>query len=327
MTSGVWPTGSWRRKTRRLDAVTAFARVVTAQVPAKVNLSLAVGPLRPDGFHDLATVYQAVSVFDEVEVRRRSAGSGLSLSVEGDDEQSVPIDESNLAWQAAVMVAQEADTEPDVHIHIRKAIPVAGGMAGGSADAAGALVACDVLWRANLHRERLTELAGALGSDVAFALHGGTAVGTGRGEVVTPAMARGEYVWVFAVAEKGLSTPRVYQECDRLRTGRPVAAPQVPEALMEGLLAGDAVAVGAALCNDLQPAAVSLRPELDIVMEVGRDGAALGTVLSGSGPTVAFLVADDDAALDLAVSLSASGFCRGVLRAKGPAPGARVREH
>jgi 4-diphosphocytidyl-2-C-methyl-D-erythritol kinase len=139
-------------------------------------------------------------------------------------------------------------------------------------------------------------------------------------------MARGEYVWVFAVADRGLSTPRVYAECDRLRAGRRVPAPRVPDALMEALLAGDAPGVGASLTNDLQPAAVSLRPELDIVMDVGRDGAALGTVLSGSGPTVAFLVADDEAALDLAVSLSASGFCRGVVRASGPAPGARVRE-
>ena len=304
----------------------AFSRTATVVVPAKVNLALVVGPLREDGYHEVATVFQAVDIHDEVEVRRRSAGSGVSIAVHGVQADEVPVDQTNLAWQAAELVAAEADIDPDVGITITKRIPVAGGMAGGSADAAATLLACDQLWRVGLSRERLEELAAQLGSDVAFALVGGTAIGTGRGEQVTSAMSRGIYHWVFALAERGLSTPHVYAECDRLRMGRTVPAPQVPAELMEALLAGSPEKVGAALTNDLQSAAISLRPELDMLLEVGRDSGALGAMVSGSGPTVAFLVADEEAALDLAVSLSASGLCRDVVRAQGPVPGVRAKD-
>lgn len=304
----------------------AFSRTATVVVPAKINLALVVGPLRDDGFHEVATVFQAVDIYDEVEVRRRSAGSGVSIAVSGTQSDEVPLDESNLAWQAAELVAAEADVDPDVGITITKRIPVAGGMAGGSADAAATLLACDQLWRVGLSRERLEELAAELGSDVAFALVGGTAIGTGRGEQVTSAMSRGIYHWVFALAERGLSTPRVYAECDRLRAGSTVSAPRVPADLMEALLAGSPEKVGTALTNDLQSAAISLRPELDMLLEVGRDSGALGAMVSGSGPTVAFLVSGEEAALDLAVSLSASGLCRDVVRAEGPVPGARAKD-
>lgn len=304
----------------------AFAKSVTTIVPAKINLALSVGPVRLDGFHELATVYQAVGLYDEVQVTRRAAGSGIRLTVAGHDAEKVPADSTNLAWRAVELVAAEIDVDADIHIHLDKKIPVAGGMAGGSADAAGALLACDILWRANLHRDRLNELAADVGSDVPFLLHGGTAVGTGRGERITSAMARGNYHWVFALSDRGLSTPRVYAECDRLRTGADVHEPRVPEGLMEALLVGDPQRVGGELANDLQPAAISIRPELDLVLEIGRDAGALGAVVSGSGPTCAFLVADDEAALDLAVSLSASGLCSGVVRAESPVAGARLKE-
>jgi len=306
--------------------VSAFAREVTVVVPAKVNLALGIGQLRPDGYHDAVTIFQAVSLFDEVQVRRRSAGSGIRLSVAGRDSEHVPLDETNLAWQAAQLMAEEVDVEPDVDIHIEKNIPVAGGMAGGSADAAATLMACDVLWRAGLTKERLEHLAARLGSDVPFALMGGCAVGTGRGENVTSAMTRGSYHWVFALSERGLSTARVYGEFDRLQAGRDIPAPVVAADVMEALLAGDAERLGQALVNDLQPAAVAMRPELDMLLEVGRDAGALGGIVSGSGPTVAFLVADDEAALDLAVSLAASGLCSDVVRAVGPVNGARLKD-
>ena len=161
--------------------MSAFARSVTAVVPAKINLALVVGPVRADGFHELATVYQAVGIYDEVQASRRSAGSGISITIEGHQVDAVPLDAKNLAWRAAELVAAEADVDADVHLHLVKRIPVAGGMAGGSADAAGALLACDVLWRASLHRERMLELAAELGSDVPFLIHGGIALGTGRG--------------------------------------------------------------------------------------------------------------------------------------------------
>ena len=296
-------------------------------VAAKINLALVVGGLRKDGFHEVATVFQSVGIFDEVEVRRRPAGDGIRLTVSGSDVDEVPLDESNLAWRAAEAVAAEGEVDADVHIHITKAIPVAGGMAGGSADAAGALLACDVLWRTSLARERLEVLAAQLGSDVVFSLQGGTAVGTGRGELVTPAMTRGSYNWVFALAQEGLSTPAVYREFDRLKSGVVIPEPSIPAPLMEALLAGDAERVGAELRNDLQPAAIALRPELDLLLEVGRDYGALGAMVSGSGPTCAFLVRDEEQALDLAVSLSASGMCRDVVRAAGPSHGVRIKEN
>jgi 4-diphosphocytidyl-2-C-methyl-D-erythritol kinase len=209
-------------------------------------------------------------------------------------------------------------------LHIRKGIPVAGGLAGGSADAAGALIACDALWGTGLGRSELLSLAAHLGSDVPFAVMGGTALGVGRGEHLTPALARGRFEWVFAVAEGGLSTPLVYSECDRLRDGRVLPEPRVSDAMMSALRSGDAVALGQAMLNDLQPAACSLRPQLLLTMEVGDDAEALGSLVSGSGPTVAFLARDAEHALDIAVSLSASGTCKTVKRAHGAVAGARV---
>lgn len=297
---------------------------VTVRVPAKVNLQLAVGPRRVDGFHDLVTVFHAVSLVDEVTITPDRDGAGISLSIEGEGESTLPRDASNLAWRAVALAAERIGVDPDVKIHLRKGIPVAGGMAGGSADAAGALVACDALWHGGLGRSDLEVLAAELGSDVAFPLVGGTAIGTGRGERITPALARGEFHWVFALAETGLPTASVYAECDRLRAGREVEEPKLSDALMQALRAGDADALGRSLSNDLQAAAVSLRPALDLVLEVGSEYGALGGVVSGSGPTCAFVVRDDEHALDLAVALSASGVCRTVKRAVGPVPGARV---
>ena len=300
------------------------ATPVTVRVPAKINLQLSVGPRREDGYHGLVSVFHAVSLYDEVVATPRPVGSGISLRVEGEGAEFVPLDHRNLAWAAAESVAATAAVEPDVELLLRKGIPIAGGMAGGSADAAAALVACDALWRAGLDRSALGVLAASLGSDVPFALHGGTAVGTGRGEQLTSALARGSFHWVLAFADSGLSTPRVYAECDRLRDGVPVLEPRVSETLMAALRAGDAVALGRALDNDLQRAALSLRPALNQVLEVGRDSRALGAVVSGSGPTCAFLVRDEEAALDVAVALTASGVCRKIARATGPVAGARV---
>jgi 4-diphosphocytidyl-2-C-methyl-D-erythritol kinase len=297
---------------------------VTVRVPAKVNLQLTIGPVRPDGYHHLVSVFQAVGLYDEIVVRRVDPGAGITLRVEGENTAAVPTDEGNLAWSAAVALARATGVAADVDILLRKGIPVAGGMAGGSADAAGTLLGCDALWRLGTDRGTLHELAAGLGSDVPFALHGGTAIGTGRGQQLTPALARGEFHWVFALSDVGLSTAAVYAECDRLRGGTPVLEPRVSDALMAALRAGDAEVLGRALTNDLQRAAVALRPELGQVLEVGTDRGALGAVVSGSGPTCAFLVPDEETALDVAVALTASGVCRTVKRASGPVHGARV---
>ncbi|MFM8896009.1 MAG: 4-(cytidine 5'-diphospho)-2-C-methyl-D-erythritol kinase, partial [Actinomycetales bacterium] len=263
----------------------------------------------------------AVCLFDEITA---TAGPGLSLMVTGEGADLVPTDSTNLAWRAAGTLAAHAGIEPDVALHLMKRIPVAGGMAGGSADAAGTLLACDALWQLGTPRTELLELAAGLGSDVPFALQGGTAIGTGRGERLTPVLGKGAFHWVFALADGGLSTPAVYAECDRLRAGRTVPSPYVSDMLMQALRAGDAVLVGKSLHNDLQPAALSLRPSLARVLEFGEDFGALGGLVCGSGPTCAFIVRDADQATGLAVALSASGLARTVTIATSPAPGARI---
>lgn len=296
---------------------------VTVRVPAKVNLQLSVGPLRADGFHELATVFQAVDLFDEVTVRA-SGDAGICVTSSGEGAGEIPLDESNLAHRAATLLAEVACIDPSIDIHLRKSIPVAGGMAGGSADAAGTLIACDALWGLGSSRDVLLDLAAHLGSDVPFALHGGTAVGTGRGEQLMPVLGRGTFSWVFALAETGLSTPAVYRECDRLREGREVPDPYVSDLLMQALRAGDPVLLGKALHNDLQEAALSLKPMLGRLLEAGDDLGAIGGIVSGSGPTCAFLARDEEHSEDLAVALSGSGLCRTVRRASGPAQGARI---
>lgn len=297
---------------------------VTVRVPAKVNLQLSVGPREADGFHNLVSVFQAISIFDDVTVRRGAPGSGISISVSGEHTHGVPADASNLAVKAAQLMIDRFDIDADLQIEVKKSIPVAGGMAGGSADAAATLVALDALFQLELSREELHRLGSELGSDVPFMISGGTAVGQGRGDQLTAALSRGTYHWVLALSSVGLSTPAVYAECDRMRAELEIAPPQVSDALMQSLLAADAQAVGRSLTNDLQSAACSLRPALSLVLEVGRDYGALGAIVSGSGPTVAFLVADEEAGLDLAVALTASGVVGSVARALGPVAGAKV---
>ncbi len=300
----------------------ALPRSVTVRVPAKVNCELKVGPPRRDGFHELSTVFMAVGIHDEVTVTR--AGQ-WELQTTGPYADGVPTGIDNLALRAARLLARHARvTDPTVRIRIDKDIPVAGGMAGGSADAAATLLACDHLWGLRLERDELVELAAQLGSDVPFALSGGIAVGSGRGERLAPVLARGTFHWVFAVSSEGLSTPEVYAACDQLRAGETVPTPTPSAALMTALRSGDAEALAAALSNDLQEPALSLRPGLRAVLEAGLEFGALGGVISGSGPTVAFLTRSSEHALDLCVALTASGVAPEVKRAKGPVHGAHI---
>jgi len=297
---------------------------VTVRAPAKVNLGLSVGGPRADGFHDVATAYHAISLHDQLVA---ATSDELSISVttaDGVPLDDVPQDRSNLAVAAALALAEHTGVEPLVQLHVTKRIPVAGGMAGGSADAAAALVACDALWQTGLSRSELLEIAAGLGSDVPFSLVGGTALGTGRGQVLTPVLARGRFEWVVAIAEDGLSTPAVYAECDRLRGDQVLPEPRVPDNLMAALRAGDSTALGAVLHNDLQEAACSLRPALRQTLETGEAAGALGGIVSGSGPTVVFLARSAEHALDIAVALSATGTCKSVRRAHGPVSGARL---
>jgi len=302
------------------------SRGVVARVPAKVNLQLSVGPLGSDGFHEVTTVFQAISLFDDVTVATAPDGDGIKISISGETSSGVPADSSNLAVKAAELMIKNYDLPADLIIKLKKEIPVAGGMAGGSADAAGVIVGLDSLFELGLSRDEMEVVGSKIGSDVPFSICGGVAIGTGRGDQITPALSKGSYNWVLALSGQGLSTPSVYQECDRLREGLSISAPLVSEPLMQALRAGDAKALGKALTNELQPAACSLRPALRLVLDVGIDYGALGGIVSGSGPTVAFLVSDDEHAMDLTVALSASGVVSSVVRATGPAHGARIIE-
>lgn len=291
---------------------------VRVRVPAKVNLHLAVGPLRSDGYHELVTVFHAVDLYDEVVA---APTEGIELAVTGDGAEDVPADMHNLAWQAATLLADRAGVAPNVRLEITKAIPVAGGMAGGSADAAAALVACDRLWRTGLSRAALSELAGELGSDVPFALLGGTAVGTGRGERLTRVVTNTTLHWVFALAEQGISAAAAYRELDRLGGGSATR----PDEILEALHDGDPKLIAARLYNDLQRATLSLAPGLQRTLDAGRELGALGGIVSGSGPTCAFVAASPDDAMRLATALAAEGVCRATRVATGPVEGAQPR--
>lgn len=294
---------------------------VTVRVPAKVNVQLAVGAARPDGFHDLANVFLAVGLHDEVTV---TPADGLRVTCAGPDAGQVPLDRTNLAARAAIALAKRHGLRPDVHLHIAKDIPVAGGMAGGSADGAGALLACDALWGTGASRAELLDICAELGSDVPFSLVGGAALGTGRGEKLRPLDVGGTFSWVFAMAERGLSTPAVFREFDRLTAGLDVPEPVASEALLDALAEGDPDALAAAVSNDLQPAALSLFPELADTLAAGSAAGALAGLVSGSGPTTAFLARDPGSAAKIADALRASGTCRSVRTASGPVPGATV---
>ena len=312
---------------------------MTARVPAKVNLQLSVGPPGADGYHDLVTVFHALALFDEVTV---TSADTDSVVVTGEGAGSVPRGPDNLAARAVDALVDAVGPgvrdAPGLAIEIRKRIPVAAGLAGGSADAAGALVACNELWGAGLSHAELGEVAARVGSDVGFALLGGTAVGLGRGDRVTPALAAGTYHWVLAFADGQLPTPAVYAACDRLRSARadraeragssgkadPPGPPQLDTALMAALRSGNPAELGPLLSNDLQPAAVSLLPRLRQALAAGREHGALGAIVSGSGPTCAFLARDGAHARDLAVALAGAGVCRTVASVTGPAPGATV---
>ena len=296
-------------------------KTVEIQVPAKVNLQLSVGPKKADGYHEVVTVFQAISLMDTLKI---SHADKFGISIKGDYTNGVPLDQSNLVYKAVELMSEKFDTDKTIDIEINKSIPVAGGMAGGSADAAATLLGIDALYGLGLSKDELGEVARNLGSDVPFMLHGGTAVGRGHGDEITPALSRGNYHWVIAVSSSGLSTPAVYGECDRLRTGLDIKDPSLNDELLQALLSGDSIRVGKSLNNDLQAAAISLRPALRLILDTGQEYGALGGIVSGSGPSVAFLVADEDHSLDLAVALTSSGVVGSVARAQGPVSGAKV---
>jgi 4-diphosphocytidyl-2-C-methyl-D-erythritol kinase len=302
-------------------------KTVHVRAPGKINVFLKVGAVMDDGYHDVATAYQAVSLYEDVFA---SHADDFSVEFAGGhiDTAGLETDGSNLAVRAARLLARVSDYRGGVHLEISKNVPIAGGMGGGSADAAATLLACDALWGTELGREELLVLASELGADVPFAFTGGTALGTGRGDQLSPALAKGQFQWVLALPDHGLSTPEVYRELDRHRERHaqdifPASRqPQVDTDVLQALRAGDPHMLAESLHNDLQAAALHLEPRLGAVLEVGEANGALAGIVSGSGPTVAFLAADLDGALELQIALSAAR--HHVVRVTGPVAGARI---
>ncbi|WP_084168193.1 4-(cytidine 5'-diphospho)-2-C-methyl-D-erythritol kinase [Corynebacterium atypicum] len=333
------------RPGRRAEASYAKTsrRLLRGQASGKVNVFLAAGAARADGFHELATIFQAVSLKERVDIEtmpRYPVPRGHQLvrwlHVTGRDAERVPRDETNLAVRAVEAVAEayyqrfpQLEYLPALHMYVHKGIPTAGGMAGGSADAAAALWLMDRLlgsfFGAGLGTAQLMRIAAQLGSDVPFVLRGGTALGTGRGERLERITAHGRFHWVFALAKKGLSTPAVFRELDRLRADAGSPRPAMdPGAVIHALSTGDPELLAPALHNDLEVAAFSLRPELaDLKARASRLGA-LGAILCGSGPTMAFLCADELAAARVQEGLRGVAECAGVCAATAPAGGAEL---
>lgn len=294
---------------------------VTVRVPAKVNVYLGVGPREANGYHGLATVFQAISVYDEITVTEAET---FTIVGQGKFADRIPTDSSNLAWKAAHLVAQSYELPANVCITIKKSIPVAAGLAGGSADGAATLVACNAFWGGALPHEALVDMAAELGSDVPFMLSGGCALGINRGDVLSPVMTRGIFHWVLATFNEGLGTPEIYARLDEMRAADFDVAPVVPTELLAALAQGNSEALGEHLFNDLQAPAIATRPVIGRVLEFGEQPATLGALVSGSGPTVAFLLESESAAIDFSIALLGSGLVDGAIHAHGPVHGARV---
>jgi 4-diphosphocytidyl-2-C-methyl-D-erythritol kinase len=296
---------------------------VRVRAPAKINLHLGVGEVRSDGFHEVATIYHAIALFDEITAR---PADSLALTMDGEGAGTLALDESNLVIRAVHALAAATGRVPHARLHLHKQIPLAAGLAGGSADAAATLVACDALWGTGLRREDLATVAAGLGSDVPFLVLGGTALGTGRGETVSPVLAPGNaWHWVVAVADGGLPTPEVYRELDRLRYYR-AAPPSIgaPDEILAALRRRDPTVLAKWLGNDMQAAALSLWPALANTLHAGGAAGALAGLVSGSGPTCVFLCRDAAHAAEVAAGVEQRGVCRAVGVAHGPVPGARL---
>lgn len=301
-------------------------RVVRARAPGKLGLYLGVGHATGDGYHEVAGVYQAVSLYENLAA---TAADGFSVRVGGPvDTRSLATGAHNLALKAARMLARHTGYPGGAALSIEKNVPVSGGMGGASADAAAALVACDALWGTSCSREDLHELAARLGPEVPFALAGGTAIGTGRGDELNPVLAQGSFDWVLVLPDAGLASSRVYRELDAHRARhaseipRAGRVPAVATGVLQALRAGDPRMLAEALSNDLQAPAIHLVPELAEILELGERAGALAGVVCGSGPTVAFLAAGHDEALEVQIALSSAMF--NAVRVTGPVHGTRV---
>lgn len=294
---------------------------VGVRVPAKINLFLAVRGRRPDSMHEIVTILHTVELYDRLDVHLEGSRTAcfhpaarrlMEVELEHDAGGEVPSDERNLIVRAGRLLADrlgpharsetsEVD-RPVTRIELGKAIPVAAGMAGGSADAAGTLVALNELWDCRLSAEELRDLAIELGADVPFCVAGGTALATGTGASTAQVLSRGHYHWVVGIDDQPLSTAEVYRAWDEHCEPSEVE----PDAVLHALRTEDPEALGAALHNDLQEAVYALRPELRDRRQAFMDADALGAVVTGSGPTIIALAADRGHAGDIATEIGST---------------------
>lgn len=299
---------------------------VVVRAPGKINLSLSVGATDERGYHRLATIFQAVDLYETVTV---TDADQLRLEVDSEVPGDIPLDGSNLAMRAALLLKSTYAVSRHAAIHVHKQVPVAGGMGGGSADAAATLVALDRLWGLGLEAEELRGLGAQLGADVPFAMLGHTALGRGNGTDLTTVLTHGDWTWLLAVPGGHLSTPEVFRRHDAIASavGRElVLDPEVDRCQLQALSSGDTRLLGQTLHNDLQAAAFALHPGLEAVVSGAERAGALGAIVSGSGPTIAVLVEDEAHAGDIAAQLMAAGTVETCLTARGSAPGARILE-
>ena len=306
---------------------------VTASAPGKINIFFKVGALNSDGYHDVLSIYQALDIRETIKVANSSRWK-VSVSGALSEEQiaAVPTGEDNLVVRAAKSIGQLAALTkiPELSFEIIKNVPVAGGMGGGSADAAAAMLAVDDLWDTQVDGEALIKAAAELGADIPFALLGGTAIGIGRGDKLDPIDDVQKLHWVLVPMDAGLSTPRVYAKLDEMRAAKGqdptlVPMPQVPHELIDALVHGDAREVAKHLHNDLQDAAVSLMPELSVTMDAGLAAGALAAMVSGSGPTIAMLAESEEAAESIANRLAFEGYI--AIPTFGPAKGTLLEKN
>lgn len=293
---------------------------LTVRSPAKVNLHLGVGAPREDGFHPLDTVYQAIGIYDDLTAAAAPEFRVIFETADYVDGQALPGRGENIVDRAAALIA--GPDHPGADVRIRKGIPVAGGMAGGSADGAAALVALDRLWGLQTPDSRMLVLAAELGSDVPFELIGGTAHGTGRGELVERVEDEGNWWWVVVTSSEGLSTPAVYRRWDELF---PDASPTPLSGLgvLQAIASGNPLALARAMHNDLEAAAFDLRPDLERRVAAGQAEGALRGMVTGSGPTCVFLCGGAEEAREVAAALGSS-VDGAVLVTSGPVAGAHL---
>lgn len=272
--------------------------LLTLSANAKINLTLDILGTREDGYHEVAMIMQEISLHDTLSMGKINQGISLTIVIEG-QQGTLPADESNLCWKAAALVQKEYNLQEGVEIHLTKRIPMAAGLAGGSADAAAVLKGMNHLFRLGMTEARLCELGARLGSDIPFCIMGGTMLATGRGEILTRLPSFPRLSVVLAKPPVGVSTAWAYKTYD---AGYDGPHPD-NEAMLEAIHGGDAHKAANLLCNVLEGVTETEHPVIADYKRLMMEHGAMASMMSGSGPTVFGLVREKQQAWHLADTL------------------------